>query len=116
MVDGEINRRRFPRIRTENPVHVVRVGREPGEGTGKTASLGLGGCMFEVKEQLGTDAVVDILISVRPREVIEAKGRVVYEQPKGERTFEVGVEFLSISEPDRAALQRLFEGPPLERA
>jgi len=107
--------RRFPRIRTENPVHVRKIGEEGREECAKTSTLGLGGCMFIAAEPLGGDAIVDLLISVRPKRVIEARGKVVYEAPRetaqGAQTFEVGVEFLSISEPDRLALQELFEAP-----
>ena len=57
--------------------------------------------------------MVDLLISVRPKHVIEARGRVVYEAARqtapDTQTFEVAVEFLSISEPDRRALEELFE-------
>ena len=107
--------RRFPRIRTENPVHVRKIGDEGREECAKTSTLGLGGCMFIAAEPLGGEAIVDLLISVRPKRVIEARGRVVYEAPHettpGVRAFEVGVEFLSISEPDRLALQELLEAP-----
>ena len=107
--------RRFPRIRTENPVHVRKIGDEGRDECAKTSTLGLGGCMFIAAEPLGGEAIVDLLISVRPKRVIEARGRVVYEAPHetapGVRAFEVGVEFLSISETDRLALVELFEAP-----
>jgi hypothetical protein len=107
--------RRFPRIRTENPVHVRKIGDEGREECAKTRTLGLGGCMFVAAEPLGDESIVDLLISVRPKRVIEARAKVVYEVPRetapGAQTFEVGVEFLSISEPDRLALQELFEAP-----
>jgi hypothetical protein len=107
--------RRFPRIRTENPVHVRKIGDEGREECAKTSTLGLGGCMFIAAEPLGGESIVDLLISVRPKRVIEARGRVIYEVPHetvpGAQAFEVGVEFLSISEPDRLALEELFEAP-----
>ena len=69
--------------------------------------------MFVASEPLGRETIVDLLISVRPKRVIEAQGRVVHEVARetapGVQTFEVGVEFLSISEPDRKALEELFE-------
>lgn len=105
--------RRFPRIRTENPVHVRKIGDGGREECAKTQTIGLGGCMFIAAEPLGRDAVVDLLISVRPKRVIEARGRVVYEAAgrtvQDAQTFEVAVEFLTISEPDRKALEELFE-------
>lgn len=110
MADADIQRRRFPRLQTENPVHVKRLGPEGLEGFGKTESIGLGGCMFVNHESVGSGAPVELLIKVRPQHVITAKGRIVYEVPKDDRTFEVGVEFLSISEKDREVLQSLFDG------
>lgn len=107
--------RRFPRIRTEHPVHVRKIADEDREESAKTSTLGLGGCMFIASEPLGGRSMVDLLISVRPKRVIEARGRVVYEVARetvpGAKSFEVGVEFLSISEPDRRALEELMEAP-----
>jgi|WetSurMetagenome_2_1015567.scaffolds.fasta_scaffold02822_5 hypothetical protein len=109
MAQTQLGRRRFPRIRTENPVHVRKLGNELCDTSAKTSSLGLGGCMFLAKEPVGYDAMVDLLISVRPKQVIEARGRVVYEALRSGSDYEVGVEFLSISEPDRKVLESIFD-------
>jgi c-di-GMP-binding flagellar brake protein YcgR len=65
--------------------------------------------MFLAKEPVGDEALVDLLISVRPKQVIEARGRVVYETRRAANDFEVGVEFLSISEQDRRVLESIFD-------
>lgn len=107
---GEVRQlRRFPRIKTESPVHVRKLGADFREECAKTSTLGLGGCRFVAREPVGTDAFVDLLISVRPQKVIEARGKVVYENIQASGYYEVGVEFTSISEPDRRALMGLFE-------
>ena len=71
--------------------------------------------MFIASEPLGNEAMVDLLISVRPKRVIEARGRVVYEaeceKAPGPKSSRWAWEFISISEPDRKALEELFEGP-----
>ena len=110
MADGEQKRRRFPRIRAEHPVHVNKLSSEPYEASSKTATIGMGGCMFYAEESIGPGALVDLLISVRPQEVIEARGRVAYEKAQGDESFEVGVEFFSISDNDLRVLNGLFEG------
>jgi len=109
MSEMDVKRRKFPRIRTENPVHIRKLGSEACEAAAKTGSLGLGGCMFLAKEPVGDEALVDLLISVRPKQVIEARGRVVYETRRAANDFEVGVEFLSISEQDRRVLESIFD-------
>ncbi len=110
MAQTQLGRRRFPRIRTENPVHVRKLGNEVCDTSAKTSSLGLGGCMFLAKEPVGYDALVDLLISVRPRQVIEARGRVVYESLRSGKDYEVGVEFTAISDGDRKVLESIFDG------
>ncbi len=101
--------RRFPRIRTVNPVHVRRLTSEVLEACGRTDQLGLGGCMFVDREPLGAGSTVDLVIGVRGG-AINAQGRVVYERPRGTKEYEIGVEFLTISPRDRAALEKLFDG------
>jgi hypothetical protein len=109
MADGRGEHRRYPRIKTVNPVHVKRLTAEVLEATGKTAQLGLGGCMFVNRESLGAGSTVDLVIGV-PGGAINAQGRVVYERTRGSREFEVGIEFLAISPRDRSALEKLFDG------
>lgn len=103
------HKRRFPRIPSENAVLVQKIEDHSIEGFGKTRVVGLGGCMFIHDSPLERDSLLELLISIHGG-VIKAKGRVVYENPKGPSEIEVGVEFLEISDPDRAVLQSLF--PP----
>ena len=112
-------KRRYPRLRAERPVHVKLLAPQERESSAKTGSLGPGGCSFVNRESVGTGSPVELLISVKPRKVITARGRVVYERPMGERAFEVGVEFTSITPGDREALDGLLvvpgpggKGPP----
>ena len=112
-------KRKYPRLRAERPVHVKMLAQQERESSAKTESLGAGGCSFVNRDPVGKGAAVELLISVKPRKVITARGRVVYERPMGERAFEVGVEFTSITPGDREALNGLIaapdaggEGPP----
>jgi hypothetical protein len=103
------NQRRFPRVRSENPVLVKKLNDESVGAFGKTCEVGLGGCMFLNDEALGPGSLLDFFISVQGR-VIEAKARVVYEHPMGNQV-EVGVEFTEIDPVERVVLERLFETP-----
>ncbi len=102
-------RRRYPRITSENALLVKRVGEDELEGFAKTRVVGLGGCMFLADEPLGVGSALEMLISVRGR-IAKAQGRVVYELPTRDLRFEVGVEFVGISDPDRSVIRTLFPG------
>jgi hypothetical protein len=109
MADEQREKRRFPRIPAEYAVLVKTVGPAEAEEFAKTRTVGLGGCMVVSDSPLGLGAPVELLISVRSG-VVKAHGRVVYEIPKGESLFEIGVEFLRMSTGDLKLLQELFAG------
>ncbi len=90
MSDAPNNRRRFPRIQSENAVFVKKLGCESEEGFAKTRSLGPGGCMFVNPEPLGVGSVIEILIHAAEH-VIQAVGRVVYEKENGSGGHEIGL-------------------------
>jgi len=100
--------RRFPRIPVENPVLVRRAESDPGAfSTAK--SLGGGGCMFHHRGTLSVGDHLVVTISVKGG-FIEAPVKVVYTTPADEG-FDVGVEFLALSDLDRAALDELLSAP-----
>lgn len=107
MADDHPNQRRFPRVRSENPILVKKLDDDTVGAFSKTQEVGLGGCMFVNTESLGPGSLLGMFISVQGR-VIEATARVVYERPHGEQ-FEVGVEFLKLDPVERTVLERLFE-------
>lgn len=107
MADDHDQRRRFPRIHSENLVLVKKSGDQPVEGLGKTEQLGLGGCKFLHQEPLGVGSIVEITLSIQDK-LITTQGRVVYEVPHEDALTEVGVEFLQLSSDDRAALAGIF--------
>jgi len=114
MADQHPNKRRFPRVPSENAVLVKKLGPEAHEDFVKTRVIGLGGCMFVSDVPLGVDSPVELLISVKGQ-VAKARARVVWEQPAGTGRFEVGVEFVSIGAADRVILERLFPPEPSPR-
>lgn len=88
-------RRQYPRIPAENVVLIHRIG--PGEQTGEgtTRQLGLGGLMVSSVEPLGIDSFLRLRITI-DADVVEATGRVVWEKPAEDGTYDVGVAFVSI--------------------
>jgi hypothetical protein len=102
-MSGELPKRRYPRVDAENVVLVKRLGKTPLEGFTKTRVLGLGGCMLLSDEPLGVAAELEVLLSFSGR-VVQTRGRVVYENPRGPAAYEVGVEFLDIPRDDREFL------------
>ncbi len=108
MPGGSREKRLYPRVRSENPVHVKALGPSALEGPAKTRVLGLGGCSFTATESVGEGTVVELMIALGDR-YITAVGRVVYEIAHGPEAFEVGVKFLRISPEDRLALEGAVE-------
>jgi hypothetical protein len=113
MADEYPEKRRFPRLPAEHAVLVKKLGPGEMEEFAKTQTVGLGGCMVVSDSSLGLGAGVELLISVRGG-VVKARGRVVYEIPRGEKAFQIGVEFLRMATGDLKLLQTLFEGQPEE--
>lgn len=109
MTNSIVKRRRFPRIRTEKPVHIKKLGAAALEGAAKTRQISLGGCTVINKVPVGMGTPVELLIAVRRQQVIQAMGTVIYENAINDRAYEVGVEFMAISPRDRILLQRFLK-------
>jgi c-di-GMP-binding flagellar brake protein YcgR len=108
MTESYEDRRRFPRISSECPVHVKKLGADDLEGPATATQFGLGGCRFIATESVGEGASVEIMMDLHLR-FITARGLVVYELTLEDGTFDVGVQFTTISEADREILASYFE-------
>ena len=106
MTDRFEQRRRFPRIASENVVLVRAAGGEDREGLGKTRALGLGGLSFVTGDSLGVGRLIELFISLGGR-VLPTRSRVVYELPVGDR-IEIGVEFVDLDPEAREYLRSYF--------
>jgi hypothetical protein len=104
--DSFEQRRRFPRIASENVVLVRGAGEDEHEGLAKTKALGLGGLSFVTEESLGVGRLIELFISLGGR-VVPTRSRVVYEVPVGDR-IEVGVEFVDLDPEAREYLRGYF--------
>jgi len=107
MADDYSNKRRFPRIPSENPVLVKKLYDQKVSSITKTQVVGMGGCMFESDKPLGVGSLLTLMIAVHER-FVKAKARVVYENPKTEDKFEIGVEFLEVDSMDRIIIEALL--------
>jgi hypothetical protein len=101
-------RRRYPRIPSENTILLKKLGPAEMESFAKTQIVGLGGCMFVSDELYGTGTYFDLLISVK-NTVVKAMGKVVYEVPDADGKFQIGCEFIHISDSDRQILEVLWK-------
>jgi hypothetical protein len=88
-------RRQFPRIPAENVVMIHRLGPTEQPETATARQISLGGLMISSPEPLGVDAYLRLKVAVEAEE-IEATGRVVWERPADDGTYDVGVAFISI--------------------
>jgi hypothetical protein len=102
-------KRRYPRIHADNVVLVKRLEGPPVEGFTKIQVMGQGGCMIISDEPLGVDARLEILLSFSGR-VVQARGRVAYENQRNPGEYEVGVQFLEVGPDDQEFLEQVLPG------
>lgn len=103
-------KRRFPRIPSENTVLVKRTGDGGDEGFAKTTVMGLGGCSFVTETPLEPEERVEVFVAVSGK-VVVALGRVAWTAVRPDGRLEVGIEFLEITEEDRQVVEGLFLSP-----
>jgi c-di-GMP-binding flagellar brake protein YcgR len=104
MAHQDTERRRTPRLDTRSPVLVHL---EDLESLTTTRDLSLGGCRFLHMTPLGRGTPLNLVIRVDGC-LVQASGRIVFEQRNADEIYEVGVEFLSIPDEDRRRIERLF--------
>jgi len=102
-------RRRFPRIAAHHSVLLKRLGDEM-EEFAQTQTIALGGCSVVSSERVGAGSTLELLIAAEGG-VITARGRVVYENELGDGRFDLGVEFLDLSQDDAWRIQQMLEHP-----
>ncbi|MBI5441268.1 MAG: PilZ domain-containing protein [Deltaproteobacteria bacterium] len=107
MAQDYVVRRRYARIASQNPILVRKLGDCEPDGFARTQVMGLGGCMFVSAISWGVGTFVEMLLSVRGK-LAKLQARIVYEQPREDLTFEIGVEFVEIPSLDRNVIENLF--------
>jgi hypothetical protein len=99
-------KRRFPRIPAETSILLRKLGGPVHGVLSTTKVMGLGGCCFVHKEPQGVGSTLFLSILVG-QELAEAKVRVVYERPRDDGSFEIGVEFEEVPPGDLLLLEGL---------
>jgi hypothetical protein len=106
-------RRQFPRVRAEVPVHLKQLVPGDLEGPAKTFQVGLGGCSVIVGEPVGEGSAVELMLDLMGQ-YITVVGEVVYERTRPDETFETGIRFLSVAPEHEALLKGVVEGEECE--
>jgi hypothetical protein len=107
MVEGHLRKRRFSRLRVEQPLFVEVLEDRGVQGFARTLSLGEGGFSFKSDHDIGYLSLMKVAISLSGH-VMTADGRAVYQLPQNDGGYEVGVEFLRVSSEDRLHIRQLF--------
>ena len=111
MSDNEHEMRRFPRIEAMQAVLVRKVDDEGSEKLVPTRTIAVGGCSLVTDEPLGIGSDVELMIAV-DQNVVNARGRVVYEVSSGDGRTENGIQFTRIDDQAALAIQRLLGRKP----
>ncbi len=106
MLQGHLRKRRFPRLRVEQPLFVEVLDEQGPQGFSRTRTIGEGGCSFKSDYGIGYLSLVKLSISLSGR-VVTADGRAVYQLQQRDGGYEVGVEFLRVSGEDRLHIRQL---------
>ena len=106
MTLGHLRKRRFPRLRVEQPLFLEVLEERGPQGFARTRSLGEGGCSFNSPYDIGYLSLVKVNISLSGH-VVSCDGRAVYQLPKDDGGYEIGVEFLRVSNEDRLHIRQL---------
>ena len=111
MTKKKPSRRRFPRIPSGHDILVRPAQEVKGiAAVSTTHDVGLGGCRFNSNQAFGVGTLLWLTILPK-KSIVEAKARVVYELAKAGGGVEIGVQFVEISDRDKAHLEKLLTPP-----
>jgi len=115
MHSGHLRKRRFPRLKIDQPLFVEVLEERGTQGFSRTRTIGEGGCSFTSPHGIGYLSLMKLSIALQGK-VIIADGRAVYQLSSGEGGYEVGVEFLRVSSEDRLHIRHLVSSSALPPA
>lgn len=103
-------KRRFPRARLDRPALISLIEPDPYRDKvdqfTRTRVIGPGGCSFPSPISFGFGSLTEVVIALGEH-TIKADARVVWETDRGSNGHDVGLEFLRISQRDRASIEAL---------
>lgn len=100
--------RKYPRIGVEYPFSYHPVSSR-GEklNFARTKTLGIGGLMFELDQPLKTGTFYDLNLTLGEKG-LAIRGKIAYSKRVEPELYQIGIEFLDISEKDREMLLEIF--------
>jgi len=101
-------KRRFPRMASQILVRITPLDRDHGGDLSSTRTIGLGGCLVVHDRPLGPGTPLRLVFCLGDS-VLEARGQTVYEIPRKDGCFDLGIEFLELTPEDRSLLEQFFE-------
>jgi len=114
MLTGHLRKRRYPRLKVDQPMFIEVLEERGTQGFSRTRTIGEGGCSFSTPNPIGYLSLMKISIALQGKVVI-ADGRAVYQVVKEDGGYEVGVEFLRVSSEDRLHIRQLVAASPATR-
>ena len=87
---------------------IHRLGPAEQEALARTRQIGAGGVMVSSVESIGVDSFLRLKITIG-NEMVEATGRVVWENPSDDGAFDVGVAFISIDSAHHERIMSLLK-------
>ena len=114
MASSLIRKRRYARLKVDQPLFVEVLEERGTQGFSRTRTIGEGGCSFTSAEAIGYLSLMKLSIALQGK-VVVADGRAVYQLPV-DGGYEVGVEFLRVSNEDRLHIRQLVASPPARPA
>src|SRR4051794_5913219 len=111
MLSGHLRKRRYPRLKADQPVFVEVLEERAPQGFSRTHTIGEGGCSFNSPHGIGYLSLMKVSIALEGK-VVVADGRAVYQVPQNDGSYEVGVEFLRVPSEDRIHIRQLVAGSP----
>ena len=107
------DRRRFPRVRTDNPITYALInekGSNIGQGIGRAVNVSQSGILLETYEYIGSKYLFLVTTDVEDK-LVEIVGKVVFSREISKSVFNSGVHFMGEHEDNvkfRRELIRVF--------
>ena len=100
--------RRFSRVSSHCTVLVRSLTQAGIEEFAHTKTLGLGGCAIVADEEVPLDTILELLMTL-DHQVIQARGRVVYDRPMDDGRHEIGLEFTHVDDDYRDMIESFLK-------
>ena len=107
-MEKEKQKRKHDRIGSLNLLNYVCLdenNEEVNQGMGRTLNVSQGGILLETHIPIDKNYIISLSIGLE-EEMVDIKGKIIYNQNGKEGKFEAGIEFQDINEKSRKTLNR----------